>query len=159
MGGQGNASIHDVVISTTPLLNDTDVENTSAGVLLNPERKQKELKNQIASIKYARSTLDAYLAACNAENMAIAQLTERFANHAFLARKLDNDIVNLEHELASSEIQKQKPREEDEATRLPWRVAIDVWAQTDEEAEILIIYGASQIPPSIESCCSPRLPT
>ncbi len=86
--------------------------------------------------------------------MAIAQLTERFANHAFLARKLDNDIVNLEHDLASSEIQKQKPREEDEATRLPWRVAIDVWAQTnEEEAEILIIYGASQIPSSIKSCC------
>ena len=92
-----------------------------------------------------RSTLDAYLVACNADNLAVSQLSERFANHAFLARKLDNDILDLEQELAGSEIQKQIPAEEDEATRLPWQVVIDVWAPTDdEEAEILITYGASQ---------------
>ena len=111
--------------------------DTSAGILSNPKRTQRELKNQIASAKHARSTLDAYLVACNAGNLAVSQLSERFANHAFLARKLDNDILDLEQELASSAIQKQIPAEEDESARLPWRVAIDVWAPTDdEEAEV-----------------------
>ena len=97
------------------------------------------------SAKHARSTLDAYLVTCNADNLAVSQLSERFANHAFLARKLDNDILDLEQELASSAIQKQIPAEEDESAHLPWRVAIDVWAPTDdEEAEILIIYSVSQ---------------
>ena len=146
--GLGNASIHDVVISTTPLFNDTDTLDTSDGSFLPiiPERKHQELKNQITSVKQARSTLDAYLVACNAENLAIAQLTERFTNHAFLARKLDNDILDLERELASSAIRTHMQVGEDEATRLPWRIAIDVWAQADEEeAEILIVYGASRI--------------
>ncbi len=147
MEGLGNASIHDVIISTTPLFNDTDSLDTSDSFLpIIPKREHQELKNQIASVKHARSTLDAYLLACNGENLAIAQLTKRFTNHAFLARKLDNNILDLERELASSVLQTQMPAEEDEATRLPWRVTIDVWAQTDEdEAEILIIYSASQI--------------
>ena len=148
MEGRGNASIHDVVISKTPLSNDTQAQSVTSSAV--PKRKQQELQNQIASAKHARSTLDAYLGTFNAENVAMSELSDRFASHALLARKLDNDILDLEHELTDlteSSKTSEVITEKEDATHLPWQVAINVWAQADaEEAEILIIYGALLIP-------------
>ncbi|KJA24214.1 hypothetical protein HYPSUDRAFT_136419 [Hypholoma sublateritium FD-334 SS-4] len=147
--GRGNASIHDVVISKTPISSNPPAWRT--GSLRVQERKEQELKNQIASAKHARSTLDTYLSTLNAENVAFSQLGDRFADHALLARNLDNNILDLVHELAdltaSSKAQNKTPTlpaEEVEETHLPWQVSINVWAQTDEEeAEISIIYAVS----------------
>ncbi len=82
----------------------------------------------------------------NANNVAFSELGNRLTSHVLLARKLDNDILDLKQKLAdlveNSNAKKEKSMAE--AKYLPWQIAINVWAQANEkEAAIWVVYGVS----------------
>ena len=102
MEGRGHASIHDVVIFKVPQPSQESSEafsESSVDAIIR-ERKRRELKNQITSVKQTRSALNAYLGTLRANEVDVSKLGDIFTSHNLLARKLDNDILDLENELA-----------------------------------------------------------
>lgn len=145
MEGRGHASIHDVAIFKAPQPSQESSESSVDAIIR--ERKRRELKNQIASVKQTRSALNAYLGTLRANEVDVSKLGDIFTSHNLLARKLDNDILDLENELVEM-TQKidSKPYWEDLPPRTPrvlsWQLTINVWVEIDEIVEILVKYGA-----------------
>ena len=104
------------------------------------------MKNQITNVKQARAQLDAYLRSIKPEFMNVGNLETIFGNYSALAEKLDNNILDLEQELEEVTTEQSRLQSDTSAdekfARLPWQVSIKVWAQKDEEVDILLTYGS-----------------
>lgn len=95
-------------------------------------------------MKHARASLDAYLGTLKANEV---DLDDIYSIHGALSRKLDNNILDLEQEILELEREEKLLRSQDssadeELARLPWQIAINIFAQQDEDAELRIKYGA-----------------
>ena len=143
--GRGHASIHDVAISKVPQ-SSQESSNPSADAIIH-KRRRRELKNRIASVKKTLSALDDYLGTLKANEVDVSKLADIFSNHNLLAQKLDNDILNLEEELAEvtesiDSTPSLKERSLPTTGNLYWQLTINVWVEVDEVVEILVKYGA-----------------
>ncbi|KJA24213.1 hypothetical protein HYPSUDRAFT_38990 [Hypholoma sublateritium FD-334 SS-4] len=144
--GRGHASIHDVAILKAPQPSQESPESSVDAILR--ERKRRELKNQIASVKQTRSALNAYLGTLRANEVDVSKLGDIFTSHNVLAQKLDNDILDLETELVEmTQNMVLTPNWEDVPSQTPrvlsWQLTINVWAEVDEIVEILVKYVVS----------------
>ncbi|KAF8148202.1 hypothetical protein B0H34DRAFT_833314 [Crassisporium funariophilum] len=140
--GQGNASIHDVIVSRTPRPPSLVAPAVASD---SKKRKLEEMKKALESAHQSRTALKVYLGTFNAHDVPLLDLESALIKHSALTRKWDTQILDLEKEVAELEIALNSNVPPVQAYDASWQVVINVSGQVNEEVVILLkyaVYGA-----------------
>ena len=139
--GRGAATIHDVTISTiTP----PPIPTTSL-LLEELLSKQKRVEKALARTIKSLGSLETYLYSVNAEHLQVTKLQEVVEQYDSTAAGLDEKVTRLEKELKETEEAIKKERKclagPTGNEKLNLKVTIGVFADSEEEIKIALIYG------------------
>ena len=136
MGGEGNASILDVVVSRSP--------RVPAGLSPDPlEHKLEKCKMALVSARESRTMLRNYLSTVGAASVDISQLDAVFDAYESLTSKADTRITDLENEVdrIQGDIRSRMVQSLDVADTQGWQAVVLLDGQVDEEVVLNISYG------------------
>ena len=139
--GRGAATIHDVTLSRIP-----QTERRSSSARLEELVTEKDLAEKaLVRCKKGLASLEVYVSSINVQHTDVADLDIVIEHYDKAAEKLDKKIVGLEKTIKkiSQDIEKERtelqgsPRD----AKLGLRAAIGVFAATEGQVEIALIYG------------------
>lgn len=143
--GRGNATIHDVVLSSMPR---PPMTSTSAK-LVDLQSKRDQLQKALGRAKKALESLENYLSTMNIQHVDSSNLTAVVDNYDSAAEKLDDRVLTLEKELKDTEdairAEQQVLLSPPEAhSLLKQRVSVGVFAGAGGEVELTLIYAVNR---------------
>ncbi|PBK99487.1 hypothetical protein ARMGADRAFT_1059619 [Armillaria gallica] len=143
--GRGEATIHDVVLSTIPR---PPIATTSAK-LADLQNKRDQLQKALGRVRKALESIENYLATMNMQYIDPVNLTAVVDNYDSAAEKLDDRVLTLEKELKDTEdairaeqLVLSSPPEAN--SLLKQRVSIGVFAGSGGEIELILIYAVNR---------------
>ncbi|PBK99485.1 hypothetical protein ARMGADRAFT_1008012 [Armillaria gallica] len=143
--GRGDATIHDVVLSTIPR---PPIATTSAK-LADLQNKRDQLQKALGRVRKALESIENYLATMNMQYIDPVNLTAVVDNYDSAAEKLDDRVLTLEKELKDTEdairaeqLVLSSPPEAN--SLLKQRVSIGVFAGSGGEVELILIYAVNR---------------
>jgi hypothetical protein len=139
--GQGDATIHDVVVSG-PL----NAKSKPKSDVLTALYLEKEwLTNALSRRTKALLAADAFLDTLNAQHFDFAQLGPVMETYDAVSEKLSVRITDLRRRLRETEeeIQAQEDHMEEEEAKLGITVAIGVFAANPGQVKLVLTYGVS----------------
>ncbi|KAK0446772.1 hypothetical protein EV421DRAFT_1791263 [Armillaria borealis] len=143
--GRGDATIHDVVLSTMPL---PPIATTSAK-LVDLRGKRDQLQKALGRVRKSLESIENYLATMNMQYIDPINLTAVVNNYDSAAEKLDDRVLTLEKELKDAEdairaeqLVLSSPPEAN--SLLKQRVSVGVFAGTGGEVELILIYAVNR---------------
>uniref|UniRef100_A0A8H7Y1K3 Mucoidy inhibitor A n=1 Tax=Psilocybe cubensis TaxID=181762 RepID=A0A8H7Y1K3_PSICU len=144
--GLGNASIHDVIVEKT-------TSSPFGGNTMTPAeselRKQRRvIEKALESAEKSRATLNNYLNTISANDFNIPRLEATLDGYMTLSRKVDEQILDLEKDLADVMAKIKEEQLSNHATSAPnqsWKVSIDVHGQVEEIITIRLVYAVNQV--------------
>ncbi|PBK99486.1 hypothetical protein ARMGADRAFT_505399 [Armillaria gallica] len=139
--GRGDATIHDVVLSTIPR---PPIATTSAK-LVDLQNKCDQLQKALGRVRKAAESIENYLATMNMQYIDPVNLTAVVDNYDSAAEKLDGRVLTLEKELKDTEdairaeqLVLSSPPEAN--SLLKQRVSVGVFTGSGGEVEFILIY-------------------
>ncbi|KAF9465725.1 hypothetical protein BDZ94DRAFT_1320026 [Collybia nuda] len=139
--GRGAATIHDVTISYIPK---PDTPSTSPNLKALQGKKQRTLK-ALQRCKKSIQSVETYLATLNVQHIDMAKLGQVVIDYETTAEQLDERLLELEQKLndIEEEITAEKAKLSGVTVneKLGLRAAIGVFAESEGEVEIALIYA------------------
>lgn len=139
--GRGAATIHDVTISDIP---QPDVLSTSPALKALQAKKQRTSKALQRCLKSIQS-VEAYLGTLSVQHIDMAKIGQVVADYDVTAGQLDEQLLELEQQLSDigEEIDAERAKLQRTTVneKLNLRAAIGVFAESEGEVEIALIYG------------------
>jgi len=149
--GRGAGTIHDVTISTiTP----PPVPTTSP-LLVELLSKQKRTEKALARTVKSLNSLDTYLCSVKAEHLQVTKLQEVVEQYDSTAAGLDEKVTRLEKDLKDTEEAIKEERKclvgPTDNEKLNLKARIGVFADSEEEIKIALIYGRPRHLPQLST--------
>lgn len=143
--GRGDATIHDVVLSSMP---PPPIATTSAK-LVDLQGKRDQLQKALGRVRKALESIENYLATMNMQYIDPSNLTAVVDHYDSAAEKLDDRVLTLEKELKDTEdairaeqLVLSSPPEAN--SLLKQRVSVGVFAGSGGEVELILIYAVNR---------------
>jgi len=140
--GRGAATIHDVTISDIPSAPVPTMSLALEALLHKKDRIVKALER----CKTSLLSLESYLKTLSVQHVTMSELGSVVNDYDKTAETLDSRLLGLERELkdAEKEIKKERAKLADSTVneKLNRRVAVGLFAASEDEVTIALIYGA-----------------
>ncbi|KAF9465728.1 hypothetical protein BDZ94DRAFT_1320028 [Collybia nuda] len=142
--GRGAATIHDVALSDIPEPVVASMSPDLEDLLSKQEWNQKALERAKKSL----ASLEAYLSTLNVQHINVTELGQVMDSYDIAGEKLDKKVTELEKTLkgieADIKVERKKLTGPTRDARLRKRATIGVFANSEGEVEIVLIYGVRQ---------------